>query len=149
MSEVEVVLSAQKRDSKQKAQETRDQGRIPCIVYGHNFEPITLDIDYQEFRKAYRITGDSTVIHIELDGKKIPTLVHDVQYHPVSDEFVHLDFYAINEKEAVKANIPFTFAGTSPAVKNFAGTLVTPLSSLEIKCLPKYLIHDLEIDISE
>lgn len=144
----DITLSADTRDASAKIQETRDEGRVPGVVYGHHFESLPISVEYQEFRKAYRVAGDSTLISLNIDGKTVPTLVHDVQYDPVLDTFLHIDFYAVKENEAVKTHVPLVFVGTAPAVKNLAGVLTTALDAIEIKCLPKYLVHDIEVDVS-
>ncbi len=144
----DIVLSTEKRDLHVKAKDIRLSGRIPAIVYGHNTSPVMISVEYQPFRKAFRDAGESTVISLEIDGKSIPTLVHDVQYEPILDTFSHIDFYAIQENETVKAHIPLIFTGISPAVKTLAGVLTTTLDTLEIRCLPKYLVHDITVDIS-
>ncbi|MEI7510538.1 MAG: 50S ribosomal protein L25 [Candidatus Peregrinibacteria bacterium] len=143
-----IILSATKRDLSGKIKDLRASGLIPGVIYGHLFAPIPVSVEYQPFRKAFRDAGESTILSLEIDGKVISTLVHDVQYDPILDTFLHIDFYAVQEKEALRTHVPLVFEGVSPAIKNLAGVLNTTLESIEISCLPKHLIHNVIVDIS-
>lgn len=145
----QAVLNAQVRDASKKANNLRKEGLLLAEFYGKGEENVSLQFDYQEFRKLYREAGDNTVIDLKIEGgKDKKVLVQGVQYHPVSGEFMHIDFINVNMNEEVTANVPITLVGTAPAVKELAGTLFQALDELEIKCLPADLIHDLELDVS-
>lgn len=144
----EVVISAEQRTLETKAKDLREEGKILGVIYGHDFESTPVKFDYQDFRKAYRETGDSTVLTLDVDGKKVATLVHEVQYNPVTDAFMHVDFLSVNESEPIKTHIPLALEGLSPAVKNLTAVLVTPLKTLEISCLPKYLQREIVVDVT-
>jgi large subunit ribosomal protein L25 len=144
----EQIITVKKRLSGKKATELLKERIVPGVVYGHGIQTVSIETEYQMFRKAFQKAGRSTIIYLELDGKKIATIVHDVQYHPISQEYIHIDFLAIKENEEVHTSVPLIFVGTAPAVKNFGGILSTPLTHLEIKCLPKYLVHDVQVDVS-
>lgn len=144
----EVVVKGSHRDMAVKPKHVREEGQIPAVLYSAGKEGVSLQLEYQEFRKAFRKTGQSTVLYIELDGKKIPTLVHDIQYEPVYDAYTHLDFYEVDESKEVTAYIPVIIEGFAPAVKTLNGVLVEPMGVVEISCLPKYLLHDIRINVS-
>jgi len=74
--------------------------------------------------------------------------VQQVQYHPVSDQFTHIEFINVNMNEKVTANVPVILVGQSPAVKEQAGVLTQSLDEVEIRCLPGDLIHEIELDIA-
>lgn len=142
-------LSARKRDG-QKADEARQNGFIPAIIYGPGIEGESLPvlIEYQFFRKTYRRAGESTIIELEIEGKNVPTLVHTIDFEPVSNDFEHIDFYALDMNQEVHTNIMLRFVGQPPVVKEKDAILVTAKENLEAKCLPKHLVHDIEVDIS-
>lgn len=144
----EVVIAVESRNTETKPKDIRSEGKILGVVYGHGLESTPVQFDYQSFRKAYRQTGDSTLLTLDFGDKKVSTLVHDVAYHPVSDEFLHIDFLAINDDEPIKAHIPLILEGLAPAVKNLTAVLLQPLSAVEVSCLPKYLKREIVVDVT-
>lgn len=127
----------------------RRHGLILGVVYGHNFQKsISISLSYGQFEKVYRTAGSTGVIDLELDGKKVPTLVHDLQYHPVTDNYLHVDFLAVNLKTAVEATVPLVFTGVSRVVKEDGAALNKMLESVQVMALPDLIPHELEVDIS-
>lgn len=98
--------------------------------------------------KAYTKAGESSLVELDLGGKKVPVLFHDVTFDPVSDAIAHVDFFAVDMKKEVEADVSILFEGESPAVKEGA-ILVTALDSITVRCLPKNLPHNLPIDLSK
>lgn len=129
--------------------QTRLSGYIPAIVYGKNFENQKISLEKIEFMRLYREAGTSNLIDLVVDEKKgINTLIHEVQLDPIKSEVVHVDFFKVNMKEKIHANIPLEFIGDSPAVINLEGSLITGKDSIEVECLPGDLISELKVDIS-
>ena len=143
-----VKLKVEKRDSAIKAKDYKKNGKILLEYYGKGIENISMIADYQEFRRAFAKSGKSTVMELELDGKSLNVLVHDVDYHPVTDKYIMIDVLHVDLNKEVTTKIPLEFVGTSLAVKEAQGTLMTSLEALEVKCLAKDLLHSLEVDIS-
>lgn len=142
------VLKAQVRDKKVKASKLRRQSLIPAEFYGHGVDNLTLQMDYQTFRKLYREVGDNTVIDLEVDGvgnKKV--LVHRVDYHPVSDAYQYVEFINVRMDEEVTTRLPIRLEGQAPAVRDLAGVLVQSLDEVEVRCLPGDLIHELVLSV--
>ena len=108
-----------------------------------------LDVDYKEFQKVLRKAGVSSLIELDVEGEKEKriVLVHDFQKDPVSDKFIHIDFFETSAKEEVEVKIPLVFEGTSLAVKDLGGTLVKNISELEVKALPQNLPHEIKVSI--
>jgi len=144
-----VKLSVKKRDMAEKAKDYRKQGFVTGEYYGKGITNISLAIPYQDFRKVYKKAGKSTILNLEIEGEK-PTyaLVHEVDYNPVSDQYIHVDFMHVDLDKEVETKIPFVFVGTSPAVKDLQGTFNTAMDGVEVKCLAKDLISSVEVDIS-
>lgn len=143
-----VSLEVQTRDKQLKAKDLLREDLIPAEYYGRGVENKSFQIDYQSFRKAYRESGNSTIIELKVDGKEsINVLVHDVQLDPVTDLFVHIDFINVRMGEEIHTRVPLEFVGTSLAVKDEQGTLITYIDELDIKCLPKDLLHSIEVSI--
>ena len=87
-------------------------------------------------------------MELDLGEKKLPVLFHAVDFDPVSDRMIHVDFYAVDMKKKVTAEVHIRFEGESPAVKEHGAILVTALHEVEVECLPVDLPHDLAIDIA-
>ena len=143
-----LLLNAKLRDKSVKAKNLLEEKQIPVEYYGKGVENLSLQVNAGDFRRLFRKAGFNTVIELVVDGKNYPVLVHDLAQHPVSDDFIHVDFKAVRMDEEVETRIPLEFVGTSIAVKDFSGTFVTNLDEVEVKCLPKYLVPFIEVDIS-
>jgi large subunit ribosomal protein L25 len=127
---------------------TRQAGKTPAVVYGNKFESISIAMDKREFEKLFKKAGTSNLIDMTVGDKKFKTLVHDYQLDPVSGVIIHVDFMKINMKQKIHAEIPLKFVGESTAVINLEGSLINPIDSVEIECLPADLPSDFEIDLS-
>ena len=139
-------LSAQIRA--EKTNKLKAANLIPGIIYGHGVENIAIAIDSNDFDKLYKNAGTSNLVELTVGDKKLKTLIHDTQVHPVTNKFMHVDFFKVNMKEKIHAEIPLSFIGDSLAVINLEGSLITPIDSVEVECLPGDLIPEIEIDIS-
>lgn len=143
-----VSLEIQTRDKNIKAKDYLRQGLIPVEFYGRGVENQSLKVDYQTFRRLYNKAGSNTVVELDVDGKeKIKALVHEVEYHPVNDSIIHVDFINVRMDEELETSIPLVYHGVAPAVKELAGILVTNLNEVEVRCLPGDLIHSIEYSI--
>jgi len=89
---------------------------IPSVVYGHNQEALSIKVDNSEFLKLFRISGESHIITLDVEGKKIEVLVHQVQKHPVTGEYLHIDFYALTRGEKLTTKVQLNFIGKSKAI---------------------------------
>jgi large subunit ribosomal protein L25 len=146
MEAIKVDVAQGKYDSSKAA---RLKGQIPMIYYAKGIEPKQFTVEYQSFRKAYKKAGKSTIIYL-VDEKKeeYPVLVHEIQYHPMTDEIIHVDLMAIRKGQKISAKVPLVFVGIAPAVRELAGILVTNKDSISIECQPTDLPHEIEVDVS-
>ena len=146
---VEFKLEATERKEEEKAKNVRKAGKIPAVIYGHNFDNISLAIDKIAFNRIYRDAGTSNLVNLSIgDNKSFPVLVHDYQKDPLNGDFVHIDLIKVNMKEEIETEIPIKFVGDAPAVINLEGSLITPVDAVEIKCLPAALVPEFEVDLS-
>lgn len=134
--------------SKQKPHHIRTAGNVPCVVYGNNVTNQPLEVGHKEILGAFTKAGYSSIVELSIDGKAVPVLFHDINFDPVTDRVTHADFYAVDMKKELTADVPLRLVGESPAVKDMAAVLMTPIDSVEVKCLPADLPHDIEVDIS-
>ena len=144
-----VALEAQKRNKSVLAKKLLWENILPAEVYGAGLENVSVQMDYQAFRKAYIVAGENTVIDLSIDGESPrKVLVHEVNFDPVSGNLRHVDFVNVNMNKAVHTHIPLEFVGVSPAVKDLAGVMMHNVTELEVKCLPGDLVHSIEVDVS-
>jgi large subunit ribosomal protein L25 len=142
-----VALPASAREDI-KPNALRRKGKVPCIVYGHDVKSMAIQVDRNTLHKAFQKAGESTLVELDVDGKKMPVLFKDVIFHPVSSQELHVDFYAVNMKEEIETKVPLVFTGESPAVKDLAAVFVTAYNEVTVRCLPSDLPSELPVDIA-
>ena len=142
------TLQAEARTARGKQlQALRAQGSLPAVVYGAKEEATPFVLSRNAFEKVLKDAGESTVIVLSGLGGDKEVLIHDVAYDPVTGTAIHADFYAIEKGKAVTVDVPITFVGQSPAVKQGA-VLTKVLYALEVEAMPKDLPHEITIDVS-
>jgi len=145
-----IVLKAKKREvTGKKVEQLRKEDIIPAVMYGNKIASQNILVNYLDFKRVYDKAGESALIELETEGKKVNVLVHDIQLDPMSGKFTHVDFFQVNMKEEVETEIPLEFIGESPAVKELGGVLIKSLDEITVKCLPADLPEKYEIDISK
>ena len=146
---MELELKAQQReDVGKKLQSLRNKGIVPAVVYGSGHKPVSIEVNYEEFRKIFEKSGESTLIKLKIGNESKNVLIHDIAKDPVSGKFIHIDFYQVRMDKEIKAEVPLVFEGEAPAVKNLEGVLVKTINHLEVEALPKDLPHEIKVDIS-
>lgn len=141
-------LEIKARDSKESNESLRSSGRIPAVLYGPKEDSTPIAIDSKVFGKLFKEAGATSIIKLKGVGEDKETLVHDVQWHPVTDVPLHADFYVIEKGKKIEINIPLEFVGEAPAEK--AGhIIVKALHEVEIEVSPSELPQHLEVDISK
>jgi len=143
-----VLLKAKTRDkASRKAHSIRKQGFIPAVLYGAEIKNLSIEIDKKEFEDVYREAGESSLISLEIEGKKFSVLIHQIARDPIAGEFLHVDFYHPSSKKKVEAEIPLIFEGEAPAVKELGGTLEKALQTIEVKGLAQDLPREIKINV--
>lgn len=134
-----------------KTRQLRKTGLVPAVLYGPERKPLNLEVAAKEFLKIYQGAGESSLIELSLEGeaKKIMVLISQIQRDPVSDEILHVDFFAPKLTEKIEAKVPLVFEGDAPAVKELEGTLVKNIQELEIRALPQNLPKEIVVSIGE
>lgn len=142
------VLDAALRDVKSKSNVVDKVKKIPAVVYGHGLKSQSIAVPLIGFEKIFKKTGTNTLVSLNLGSDKRQVLIYDYQRDPVSDQFIHVDFYAVKMDEKIEAAIPLKFIGISLAVKDKGGVLVKNMEDVKVKCLPVDLPHEIEVDLS-
>jgi len=130
------------------AKEARNAKRVPMVYYGKGVENANFSADYQDFRRIYSKAGRSSIINfIDENKKEFPVLVHQIQYHPVTDDVIHVDVMAVDLLKPITTDVPLVFVGQSLAMKELAGVFTTNRDRVGVECLPKDLPHEIEVSI--
>jgi len=143
------TLTVQKRVDN-KPDIVREQGNVPGVVYGPDREPQPIVVSLSVLEKLYQEAGESSLIDLTIEGESgeaSKVLIQDVQYNPVKGGVIHFDLREIKMGEEMTATIELAFVGMPPAVKELGGTLMKIQNTLEIKCLPKDLVSEVEVDL--
>ncbi|MBT8285023.1 MAG: 50S ribosomal protein L25/general stress protein Ctc [Flavobacteriaceae bacterium] len=143
-----ITIKGSERESvgKKATKALRNAGKVPCVVYGGE-KPLHFAADELAFRHlVYTPNAHTVVVEME-DGKKVNAIMQDIQFHPVTDNILHIDFYQLFEDKELTMNIPVRLHGNSPGVRN-GGRLLFRKRKLAIKALPGDLPDFFDIDIS-
>jgi len=147
MKSITIKGSERENVGKKATKAVRDAGMVPCVIYGGS-QPVHFAAEEKAFKKLVYTPNAHTVV-IELEsGKKAEAILQDIQFHPVSDKILHIDFYALQEDKEIMMEIPVKVTGTSPGVLG-GGVLRLNQRRLKVKALPKNLPDFVEANISE
>ncbi|WP_299798010.1 50S ribosomal protein L25/general stress protein Ctc [Maribacter sp. Asnod2-G09] len=144
-----ITIKGSERESvgKKATKALRNAGKVPCVVYGGD-KPLHFSADELAFRDLV-YTANAHTVAIELDGgASVKAIMQDIQFHPVTDAIIHIDFYQLFDDKMVTMDIPVTLEGNSPGVRN-GGRLLFRKRKLSIKALPGKLPDFFNIDISK
>ena len=153
MSELSSIPAKQRdRAGKGAARATRREGLVPCIVYGANKDPNMISVDPRVIWKGLE-SGHfySTVYTIDVDGgSKEQALVRDVQFHPVTDQPLHVDFIRVSKKTKVNVNVPVVFANEEECVGLREGGIMNVIRhEVEVICSAADIPAEIVFDITE
>lgn len=146
-----IQLSAQTRTKVGRAvRQLRAEDIIPAVMYGHEIETVNIAIPRKTLQQAYEKAGESTLVDLQIDTQApVKVIIHDVQRDGLSNRITHVDFYKVNMKEKITAEVPLVFVGEAPAVKSLGGVLLKNLTKVEVESLPGDLPHEINVDISK
>jgi large subunit ribosomal protein L25 len=144
-----ITIKGSERESvgKSATKAVRDAGLVPCVIYGGE-QPVHFAADERAFKGLVYTPNAHTVV-VELEsGKKIDAILQDIQFHPVSDKILHIDFYQLKDDREIVMEVPVKIVGKSKGVMS-GGTLRLNQRRLKVKALPKNLPDFIEADITE
>lgn len=142
-------LAVQTRENLgKKMNALRKSGLIPAEFYGRGMKNEHLAVKVDEFRKVFKEAGESTIVNLSLDNKKIPALIYEVKEDPIRGEIMHIDFYGVRMDEKITAKVSVIYQGEAPAIKEKGGVLNETIHEVEVSALPGDLPRSFEIDIS-
>jgi len=124
----------------------RNYRMVPCVIYGGS-QPVHFQAETKAF-KSLVYTPNAHTVAIDLGGKKFDAILQDIQFHPVSDAILHIDFFQLSSDKEIIMEVPVKVTGTSPGVL-LGGVLNLNQRRLKVKALPKNLPDFVEANISE
>ncbi len=145
MKTIEIIGYRRANLGKNDSQKTREEGNVPCVLYGgdkqvHFHSPVILfrDLVY---------TNEAHFVHLNIEGEECQAIMQEVQFHPVSEIILHVDFLRISEDRKIKMDIPVRLVGQAPGVSK-GGTLVRKRASLKVYAFAKDMPDHIDIDCS-
>lgn len=143
-----ITINGSQRESvgKVSSKALRNAGQVPCVLYGGD-QPLHFSADEPAFKNLIYTPDVHTVEIVLEDGKKQPAILQDIQFHPINDKILHVDFYRLFENKEITLEVPVKIIGKAPGILS-GGTLVLNNRKLKIKALPKNLPDYVEADIN-
>lgn len=145
MKTIEIVGYKRANLGKSQSQQLRNEGYVPCVVYGgneqvHFYAPMILfrDLVY---------TNEAHFVHLNIEGEESQAILQEIQFHPVSEIILHADFLKISEDRKVKMSIPTRLVGKAPGVDK-GGALVRKKATLTVYGFPKDMPDHIDVDVS-
>lgn len=145
MKTIEIIGYRRANLGKVDAQKVREEGNVPCVLYGgdeqvHFYAPVILfrDLIY---------TNEAHFVHLNIEGDECQAIMQEVQFHPVSELILHVDFLRIGEDRKIKMDIPTRLVGQAPGVSK-GGALVRKRASLKVFAFPNDMPDHIDIDCS-
>ena len=143
-----LTLSVSARTKDVSAEDLRLKGLVPAVFYGPKEQSTGIVVDAKKLESIFKEAGETTIVRLAGIGEEKDTLIHDIQFHPVSGMVIHADFYVIEKGKKVTINVPLEFTGVAPAEK-LGHIVVKALHEVEIEVAPAELPHHLLVDISK
>jgi large subunit ribosomal protein L25 len=143
-----IKLSGKPREITKKSmlKAMRREGQIPCVLYGHNVENLHFSVEQRDLLQILN-TPNSYIVELEIEGKIQLAVFHSAQYHPVTDEPLHIDFLSVTETKPVVISVPVVITGNSEGVRQ-GGKLILTTRKVKISAPIDKLPDDITVDIS-
>jgi len=144
----EYKIEIEKRNLDVKLKHLRSQGIIPGVYYSHDSnDSILFQMDLSELRNA--VKSGAAIFQVSVGGQLRNVIFKSVQYHPVKESVQHIDLYGVDMNVAINIKVPLEITGECIGIKEDGGVLNTPLTEIEISCLPTDIPQSIEVDITE
>lgn len=132
-----------------KVKKLRAAGQLPAVLYGREAKNQNLLLNLVNFKRVYSEAGTSNLVDLKVDqDQPVKVLLKEPDFHPVSNQPVHIDIYKVRMTEKLTTEIPLNFINESAAVVELEGSLVTNKDALKIECLPADLVSEINVDLT-
>ena len=144
MKSIAISGSPRENVGKRDAKELRYEGKVPAVLYGGK-EQVHFAIDAPALRDLV-YTPEVNFAELTIGDKKFNAVLQDIQFHPLTEKILHIDFLQLFDDKKVTIEIPVKLTGTSPGVK-MGGKLIQKLRKLKVNALPKNMPQEVEVSI--
>ncbi len=149
MSETVLQAEAGRHAGSSDSRRLRADGKIPAVVYGHGMDPLPVSVDRRELRQALSgAAGLNTILDLTVDGTVYPTLIKDIQRHPVKRSVQHIDFIQVNLNEEIVVSIPIHLEGEAKEVASNGGLVDLTMQDLAVRTTPRNIPDGITIDVT-
>lgn len=149
MSQTTLVATTGRQTGSPASRRLRAEDSIPGVIYGMGMTPISVAVGRRDLRLALAgPAGFNTVLSLEVDGKKYPAVIKDVQRHPVKRNVAHIDFLQINMKELLTVSVPLRLEGEAKSVMANGGLVDPAVDTIEVECTPDNMPNEFVVDIT-
>ena len=142
-----ITIQGTKRESvgKKSTKALRDAELVPCVVYGGK-EPLNFSTEERAFKNLV-YTPEAHTAELVIDGETIPAVLQDIQFHPITDKILHVDFYQLSDDKPVIMEVPVRITGRAKGVVA-GGVLRQSFRKLKIKAIPADLPDEIVVDVT-
>jgi len=131
-----------------KLKQLRRENVIPANIFGSGFVSKSISVAIPEFLRTYKKVKETGIVYLQLEKDEIPTLIKSIQKHPVNSQILHVDFRKVDLTVKITTEVPIRLTGTSEAVTQKGGVLLTLSERLLVEALPQDIPQNIEVDIS-
>lgn len=150
MSDTVLVATTGRPTGSASSRRLRAQEIIPAVIYGQGMEPLTISVARRELRQALSgSAGMNTVLNLTIDGTVYPSIVKDIQRHPVRRTVNHVDFLQVNLTEQIVVSVPLRLEGEAKAVAAGNGLVDQSSDTIEVSTTPRNIPDEIVIDVTD
>jgi len=146
MKSLAISVKERENTGKSDSKALRNQGKVPCVLYGGE-KQVCFYAHENDLRKLV-YTSDVFLVELDVEGTKTSCVMQDIQFHPVTDKILHIDFLEVFDDKEVTVEIPVILNGLAIGVRN-GGNLLFRRKKIIARAIPSKLPDAIEIDISD
>lgn len=150
METVEIQVNTREPGSKQKARRLRREGKVPGVLYGPKLSPVPLELNRKDFLTRVAGLEGSHLVRMKSDSSSLANkvaLVKEMQFHPVTGDILHADFYEVDLTAKIQVSVPLHFVGKAAGVVR-GGILQPVVREIEVECLPLDIPEFFNVEVS-
>lgn len=145
----DINIAAEKREisTKGAVNELRRNGSVPGVLYSKESDPVNITVTELSL-KPIVYTKEMHLVNLKVDGNDVKVILKDIQFDPLTDRIIHVDFQAITVGQVIQVQLPVSLIGQAIGVKN-GGVLQQIMNKLDVECLPRHIPEQIEINIAD
>ena len=147
MAEQLSLLVSKRKVLRKKVKNLRKNGIIPLHVYGPDVESVSLEAQASEVMSVLSQAGSNVPVSLTVDGEEILSFVRELQWDPLTEALLHVDFLQVDPKKELLVNVPIVLSGEAPAAKETGGNVVQYAQTVEIKALPLSIPKEFTLNV--